>query len=132
MAAPGQAAKSTCPISFQLPAGNPRNQHHFRIRRQRLRQRVLVNLTVNRQRHPAAGQLAQAGIAGVECAEQGTHRLGWNVEVGDAAGQVADCLGELASRRMALAIDGEIHQDALTEALAPDAEVVLIPRIAGG
>ena len=41
-------------------------------------------------------------------------------------------LGELASSRMALAIDGEIHQDALTEALAPDAEVVLIPRIAGG
>lgn len=41
-------------------------------------------------------------------------------------------LGELASSRMALAIDGEIHQDALAEALAPDAEVVLIPRIAGG
>ena len=41
-------------------------------------------------------------------------------------------LGELASSRMALAIDGEIHQDALAEALAPDAEVVLIPRIFGG
>ena len=41
-------------------------------------------------------------------------------------------LGALASSQMALAIDGEIHQDALAEALAPDAEVVLILRIAGG
>lgn len=41
-------------------------------------------------------------------------------------------LGSLASQHMALAIDGEIHQDALAESLAPDAEVVLIPRIAGG
>ncbi len=41
-------------------------------------------------------------------------------------------LGQLASERMALAIDGEIHQDALTEVLPADAEVVLIPRIAGG
>jgi molybdopterin synthase sulfur carrier subunit len=41
-------------------------------------------------------------------------------------------LGELVSSRMAIAIDGEIHQDALAEPLAPDAEVVLIPRIAGG
>ncbi len=41
-------------------------------------------------------------------------------------------LGELVSAQMAIAIDGEIHQDALAELLAPDAEVVLIPRIAGG
>ncbi len=41
-------------------------------------------------------------------------------------------LGELVSAQMAIAIDGEIHQDALAELLAPDAEVVLIPRIGGG
>ena len=41
-------------------------------------------------------------------------------------------LGELASSRMALAIDGEIHQDALAESLAADAEVVLNSRIVGG
>ena len=41
-------------------------------------------------------------------------------------------LGELAGSRMALAIDGEIHQDALAESLAADAEVVLISRIVGG
>lgn len=41
-------------------------------------------------------------------------------------------LGELAREQMAIAIDGEIHHDALAEPLAADAEVVLIPRIAGG
>jgi sulfur-carrier protein len=41
-------------------------------------------------------------------------------------------LGGLVGTRMALAIDGEIHHDALAEPLAPDSEVVLIPRIAGG
>ena len=41
-------------------------------------------------------------------------------------------LGKLARDGMALAIDGEIYQDALAEVLAPDAEVVLIPRISGG
>ena len=41
-------------------------------------------------------------------------------------------LGELARTQMAIAIDGEIHHDALAEPLAPHAEVVLIPRIGGG
>ncbi len=41
-------------------------------------------------------------------------------------------LGEHVDRHMAIAIDGEIHQDALSEPLGADAEVVLIPRIAGG
>jgi sulfur-carrier protein len=41
-------------------------------------------------------------------------------------------LGEYVENRMAVAIDGEIHQDALGTPLAPDSEVVLIPRIAGG
>lgn len=41
-------------------------------------------------------------------------------------------LGEFADRRMAFAIDGEIHQDAWFSAVAPDSEVVLIPKIGGG
>lgn len=41
-------------------------------------------------------------------------------------------LGELVSEAMAIAIDGEIHAHALAEPLGADAEVVLIPRIAGG
>jgi molybdopterin converting factor small subunit len=41
-------------------------------------------------------------------------------------------LGEHIDRRMAIAIDGEIHQDAYAAPLAPDSEVYLIPRIGGG
>ncbi|MEO8925882.1 MAG: MoaD/ThiS family protein [Caulobacteraceae bacterium] len=41
-------------------------------------------------------------------------------------------LGDYVDRRMAIAIDGEIHQDADAVPLAPDSEVYLIPRIGGG
>ena len=41
-------------------------------------------------------------------------------------------LGHHVREPMAIAIDGELHQDAWDEALAPDAEGVLVPRIAGG
>jgi molybdopterin converting factor small subunit len=41
-------------------------------------------------------------------------------------------LGAHVEADMALAIDGEIHHDALGEPLSADAEVVLIPRIGGG
>lgn len=41
-------------------------------------------------------------------------------------------LGQLVEDEMSFAIDGEIHQDALSERLRPDSEVVLIPRISGG
>ncbi len=41
-------------------------------------------------------------------------------------------LGDYVQRRMAIAIDGEIHQNAWVEALRPDAEVFLIPKIGGG
>ena len=41
-------------------------------------------------------------------------------------------LGDYVQRRMAIAIDGEIHQDAWAEPLAPDSEVFLIPKIGGG
>ncbi|MEZ6028330.1 MAG: MoaD/ThiS family protein [Hyphomonadaceae bacterium] len=41
-------------------------------------------------------------------------------------------LGQLVEDEMSFAIDGEIYQDALSERLRPDSEVVLIPRISGG
>jgi molybdopterin converting factor small subunit len=40
--------------------------------------------------------------------------------------------GEHIERRMAIAIDGEIHQDASGAPLRPDTEVYLFPRIGGG
>ncbi len=40
--------------------------------------------------------------------------------------------GDHIARRMAVAIDGEIHQDADGTPLAPGGEVYLIPRIGGG
>lgn len=41
-------------------------------------------------------------------------------------------LGELIEKRVAIAIDGEIHRNAWGVALRPDSEVVLIDRIGGG
>ena len=62
----------------------------------------------------------------------------FDVQASDVGGLIAELqrrfpgLGEHVERRMAIAIDGEIHQDALGAPLAPGSEVVLIPRIAGG
>lgn len=41
-------------------------------------------------------------------------------------------LGHQIDQSMAVAIDGEIFQDAYQAALEPDSEVVLIPKIGGG
>lgn len=41
-------------------------------------------------------------------------------------------LGAHVREHMAIAINGELHHDAWEEALAPDDEVVLVPRITGG
>lgn len=41
-------------------------------------------------------------------------------------------LGAFADRRMAFAVDGEIHQDDWFRALGPASEVYLIPKIGGG
>ena len=41
-------------------------------------------------------------------------------------------LGEHIRRKMAVAIDGEIHQDADEAVLGADSEVYLIPKIGGG
>jgi sulfur-carrier protein len=41
-------------------------------------------------------------------------------------------LGDFIERRMAIAIDGEIHQDAYAAPLSEASEVYLIPKIGGG
>jgi molybdopterin converting factor small subunit len=41
-------------------------------------------------------------------------------------------LGQQIDESMAIAIDGEIFQDAYLAPLKPDSEVVLIPKIGGG
>ena len=41
-------------------------------------------------------------------------------------------LGKQVEEGMAIAIDGEIFQDAYAAPLRPDSEIFLIPRIAGG
>ena len=41
-------------------------------------------------------------------------------------------LGHQIDEGMAIAIDGEIFQDAYLEELKPDSEIVLIPKIGGG
>ena len=41
-------------------------------------------------------------------------------------------LGKQIDEGMAVAIDGEIFQDAYLEPLKPDSEIVLIPKIGGG
>jgi len=41
-------------------------------------------------------------------------------------------LGQQIDESMAIAIDGEIFQDAYLAPLQPDSEVVLIPKIGGG
>jgi molybdopterin converting factor small subunit len=41
-------------------------------------------------------------------------------------------LGPFIDKRMAFAIDGEIHQDAWFAEIGPKSEVYLIPKIGGG
>jgi len=41
-------------------------------------------------------------------------------------------LGKQVEESMAVAIDGEIYQDAYSAVLKPESEIVLIPKIGGG
>jgi molybdopterin converting factor small subunit len=41
-------------------------------------------------------------------------------------------LGAFVEKDMAIAIDGDIHQDALDASIGEDSEIVLIPKISGG
>jgi hypothetical protein len=43
-----------------------------------------------------------------------------------------DLLDDRVEERMAMAIDGEIYQDAYLAPLGPDSEIYLIPKIGGG
>jgi len=43
-----------------------------------------------------------------------------------------DLLDDRVEERMAMAIDGEIYQDAHLAPLGPDSEIYLIPKIGGG
>ena len=75
-----------------------------------------------------------------------THNLaqlaGGDSELELDAGNIRQLLGQLGDRYpalkphlvegLAVAIDGEIFQDAWLEPIPPDSEVHLIPRIAGG
>ena len=68
--------------------------------------------------------------------------VGGDTEVEVDASTVRDLLVRLGERYpalaphldegIALAIDGEIHQDALFSPIRPDSEVHLMPKIAGG
>ena len=67
---------------------------------------------------------------------------GGDAEAEVEAANVRDLLAKLGERYpalaphlddgVALAIDGEIHQDALFSPIGPDSDVHLMPRIAGG
>ena len=62
----------------------------------------------------------------------------FDVEADTVRGLIAELdrrfpgLGEFIDRRMAFAIDGEIHQDAWFSKIKPSSEVYLIPKIGGG
>lgn len=69
------------------------------------------------------------------------HHTGGLEAVVIAAPRVRELMLELVARfpgigdalaQMAVAVDGEIHNDADYVALAPDSEVHVVPRIAGG
>ena len=67
---------------------------------------------------------------------------GGDAEAEVRASNVRDLLARLGERYpalaqhlddgVAIAIDGEIHQDALFSPIGPDSEVHLMPKIAGG
>ncbi len=70
------------------------------------------------------------------------HLVGDDTEADIPASNVRDLLNRLGERYpalvphldegIAIAIDGEIHQDALFSPVGPDSEVYLMPKIAGG
>lgn len=77
-------------------------------------------------------------LMGSDCAAFAGETRAFDVEGATVRRMIAELearypgLGDCIERRMSVAIDGEIHQDALGEALPEGAEVVLIPKIGGG
>jgi molybdopterin synthase sulfur carrier subunit len=75
---------------------------------------------------PADCRTFTGGVAEVDVAADTVRRMILELEARFPG------LGDYVDRRMAVAIDGEIHQDAWSSPLKPDSEVYLIPKIGGG
>ncbi|MBL8770527.1 MAG: MoaD/ThiS family protein [Phenylobacterium sp.] len=77
-------------------------------------------------------------VAGSECWPYTGGASEFEVEAGTVREIIAALdarfpgLGAFVDKRMAFAIDGEIHQDAWFSPVGPDSEVFLIPKIGGG
>jgi hypothetical protein len=77
-------------------------------------------------------------VAGGDCARFTAGATTFDVEADTVRRLIAELdarypgFGEFIDRRMAISIDGEIHQDAGAVPLTPTSEVYLIPRIGGG
>jgi len=77
-------------------------------------------------------------VAGGDCARFTGGAMAFDVEAGTVRRLIAELdarypgFGAYIDKRMAISIDGEIHQDAGAVALTPDSEIYLIPRIGGG
>lgn len=77
-------------------------------------------------------------VAGSECWPFTGGVSEFDIEADSVRGVIAELdrrypgLGEFIDRKMAFAIDGEIHQDAWFSTIGPASEVYLIPKIGGG
>jgi molybdopterin converting factor small subunit len=77
-------------------------------------------------------------VAGGDCARFTGGEATFDVEAVTVRRLIAELdarypgFGAYIDKRMAISIDGEIHQDAGAVALTPTSEVYLIPRIGGG
>ena len=87
-----------------------------------------MDFTVDRHRHALVDLVAKAGEAAFEL----------EVEANNFRRMVLELdrrfpgLGRQIDESMAVAIDGEIFQDAYLAPLNPDSEIYLIPKIGGG
>ncbi len=77
-------------------------------------------------------------ISGSTCRQFTGGRTEFDVKAGNFLRLVRELdemfpgLGHQVEESMAIAIDGEIYQDAYGASFGPDSEIVLFPKIAGG
>ena len=77
-------------------------------------------------------------VAGGDCARFTGGTTVFDVEASTVRRLIAELdarypgFGEYIDRRMAISVDGEIHQDAGQVPLTPRSEIYLFPRIGGG
>ena len=82
--------------------------------------------------------MARVVAAGSACRQFTGGAVEFDIEAASVGAMIAELearfpgFGDHIARRMAIAIDGEIHQDADGAPLTADSEVYLIPRIGGG